>query len=495
MAIRAGSRLERIMHDGNFVVTAEVVPPRGGVAEPVLEQARALVGYADAVNVTDSPTSAAHMSPLAGAALVAREGLEPILQITTRDRNRLALTGDLLGGWALGARNVLCLTGDPVAAGDHPEAREVGDLSVVDLVRFAVNLRDRGQLLSGAEVEHPPRYFVGVADEPLARDYDPARLEEKADAGADFVQTQIVFDVDALGTWTEQAQARGIFDRMFVLVGVAAPRSAATARYLRENLRGVIVPDAVVSRLEQAGDSAEDEGVRLTVEIVERLRAIRGIAGVHVMGLGHEEAVRRVIETAGLLPRPEPGQPRPEAVRYQETRVAAIPTELQQPAEPIPADAGGPPTGPMPQPGGREPEPEPEPGPVRPEPQPQPEPGPVQPEPQPIQPEPRPLEPRPVEPEPVEPIRPQPTAERQPAAAEAAQPQQAPSQPETGGWTPTHVVPASGLVAWQAPHPSAPQSAQLQPGLPLQVVERLGAWARVVASNGWWGWVDGRLLP
>jgi 5,10-methylenetetrahydrofolate reductase len=434
MAIRAGSRLERIMHDGSFVVTAEVVPPRGAAPEPVLQQARALVGYADAVNVTDSPTSSAHMSPVAGAALVAREGLEPTMQITTRDRNRLAITGDLLGGWALGARNVLCLTGDPVAAGDHPEAREVGDLSVIDLVRFAVTLRDRGQLLSGAALEDPPRYFVGVADEPLARDYDPARLEAKADAGADFVQTQIVFDVDALGAWTEEARARGIFDRMFVLIGVAAPRSAATARYLREHLPGVVVPDAVMARLEGAGEAAQDEGVRLTVEIVERLKAIQGIAGVHVIGLGHEEAVRRVIETAGLLPRPEPGQPRPE--------------------------------------------------PDRPEP--------VEPEPQPIQPEPQPVQPEPVQPRP-EP-QPEPAVERQPAAAETAQPQQVASQ-AASTWTPTHVVPSGGLAAWQAPHPAAPQAAQLQPGLPIQVVERLGAWARVVASNGWWGWVDGRLLP
>jgi 5,10-methylenetetrahydrofolate reductase len=489
MAIRAGSRLERILHDRNFVVTAEAVPPRGGVAEPVLEQARALVGYADAVNVTDSPTSAAHMSPVAGAALVAREGLEPTMQITTRDRNRLAITGDLLGGWALGARNLLCLTGDPVAAGDHPEAKEVGDLSVIDLVRFAVQLRDRGQLLSGQEVEHPPRYFVGVADEPLARDYDPGRLEAKADAGADFVQTQIVFDVDAIGTWAEQAQARGIFERMFVLVGVAPPRSAATARYLRDNLAGVVVPDAVISRLEEGG---EDEGVRLTVDIVGRLRAIRGIAGIHVIGLGHEEAVRRLIEAAGLLPRPEPGQPRPEPARYQETRVAAIP-DLRLPGEPEPAAAGGgPATAPMAQPRLPEPlQPEPEPEPLQPQPQPE-RPEPLQPEPQPLQPEPQPLQPEPVQPQP-EPARPEPEPERQPVA-QAAQPE-VPAEPAGGGWTPTHAVPAGGMLAWQAPHPSAPQSAQLQPGLPIQVVERLGAWARVVASNGWWGWVDGRLLP
>lgn len=455
MAIRAGSRLERILHDGGFVVTAEVVPPRTGVAEPVIEQARALVGYADAVNVTDNPTASAHMSPVAGAALVAREGLEPTIQLTTRDRNRLALTGDLLGAWALGARNVLCLTGDPVSTGDHPDAREVGDLSVLDLVRFAVGLRDRGQLLSGAAIEDPPHYFVGVADVPLAPEYDAARLEEKADAGADFVQTQIVFDVDALGEWADGAASRGIFERMFVLVGVAAPRTAASARYVRDHLPGAIVPDAVIQRLESAGPAAEEEGVRLTVETIERLRAIRGIAGVHVIGLGHEEAVRRVIEASGLLPRPEPGQQRQPEPQPQPSPIQPEPSPIQ----PEPAPQPTPQPEPQPQP---QPEPEPEP---QPEPEPEPQPGP-----EPVQPQAEP-------------------AVQQPAAAAA------PVQSGREAWQPTHLVPGGGLQAWQAPHPQAPHSARLDPGLPIQVVERLGAWARVVASNGWWGWVDGRLLP
>ncbi|MGH2724673.1 MAG: methylenetetrahydrofolate reductase [Actinomycetota bacterium] len=306
MTIRSTSRLERILHQGAFAVTAEVVPPRDADPAMVVEQARALRGFADAVNVTDNPTSSAHMSAVAGAALVAGEGLEPVLQVTTRDRNRLALTGDLLGAWALGARNLLCLTGDPVGVGDHPDAREVSDLSVIELVRFAVSLRDRGRSLSGRRLDTPPRYFVGVADVPLAPDYDSARLEEKADAGADFVQTQIVYDVDAMGEWAEKIRPRGIFERMFVLVGVAPPRSAAAARFMREHLSGVAVPDEVVRRLEGA-DDPESEGVRLTVEIVAALREIRGVAGIHVMGLGKEHAVRRVIDDAGLLPRPAAG--------------------------------------------------------------------------------------------------------------------------------------------------------------------------------------------
>jgi 5,10-methylenetetrahydrofolate reductase len=297
---RSDSRLERILEEGSFAVTAEVVPPRNADAEAVAAQARALTGYADAVNVTDSPTGSAHMSPVAGAAIVAREGLEPVLQLACRDRNRLALTGDLLGAWAVGARNVLCLTGDPVA---DPEAAEVHDLTVLDLVRFAVRLRDEGRSLSGDPVDPAPRYFVGVADVPLEPGYDPGRLEQKADAGADFVQTQIVYDVDALGEWVDAVRPRGLLERLFVLVGVAPPRSASAARFMRENLPGVVVPDAVIERLEGSPDPRE-AGVDLTVEIVATIQKIDGIAGVHVMGIGKEEPVRKVIERAGLLPRP-----------------------------------------------------------------------------------------------------------------------------------------------------------------------------------------------
>jgi methionine synthase / methylenetetrahydrofolate reductase(NADPH) len=303
VGIRSESHLERVLHERGFAVTAEVVPPRTADPDVVTAQARALRGHADAANVTDSPTGAAHMSPVAGAALVAREGVEPTIQLTCRDRNRLAITGDLLGAWALGARNVLCLTGDPVQEGEHPEIAQVHDFTVLDLVRFTVRLRDEGISLGGHAVDPAPRFFVGVADLPLIAGYDPARLEQKADAGADFVQTQIVYDADALGEWADRIRPLGLLERTFVLVGVAPPRSGASARYMRDHLPGVVVPDGVVRRLEEAED-AEDEGVRLAVEIVDRIRAMDGIAGVHVMGLGREEPVRRVIEAAGLLPRP-----------------------------------------------------------------------------------------------------------------------------------------------------------------------------------------------
>ena len=304
MALRSDSRLERLLHQGVFCVTAEVVPPRSGDPAGVREQARGLVGYADAVNVTDNPAASAHMSPLAGAAVVATAGLEPVIQLTTRDRNRLGLTSDLLGAWALGARSVLCLTGDPPSVGDHPDAIGVYDLSVIDLIGLTASLRNGGRPLAGAPVKEPPRYFIGVGDVPLSKEYRFERLERKADAGADFVQTQIVFDVEAFEAWADQARVRGILERMFVLVGVAVPRGLRSARYMRDHLPGVLVPDQVMERLEEAGPGAEREGVRLAVEVVAKLKTIQGIAGIHVMGLGRMAPVRHVIDDSGLLPRP-----------------------------------------------------------------------------------------------------------------------------------------------------------------------------------------------
>jgi methylenetetrahydrofolate reductase (NADPH) len=301
---RTPSRLARVLARGQFAVTAEVVPPRSADPAAVEAHGRALVGYADAVNVTDNPRASAHMSAVAGAGLLARLGLEPILQTTVRDRNRLALTSDLLGAWALGARCILCLSGDLLSVGDHPDATEVRDLSVHDLISLAARLRDEGRPLEGKPIEDPPRYFVGVADAPLTAAYEPARLEAKLDAGADFVQTQIAYDLDALGSWAETVRSRGILDRASVIVGMTPLRSAKTARFMNENLFGVTVPERVIDALEEAGPQAEDVGVEMAIELVQGLRAIPGIAGVHIMALGRDEVIRRVVEGAGLFPRP-----------------------------------------------------------------------------------------------------------------------------------------------------------------------------------------------
>ncbi|MGZ4133091.1 MAG: methylenetetrahydrofolate reductase, partial [Actinomycetota bacterium] len=256
--MRAGGRLAAILASGQFCVTGEIVPPRSADGEAVTEHARALVGIVDAANVTDNPAASAHMSAIAGVRFVAEAGLEPTVQLTCRDRNRLGITGDLLGAWALGARNLLCLTGDPLAIGDHPDAVAVNDLSVLDLVALAKRMRDDGTTLSGAEIAEPPRYLIGVADMPLADVYEPARLDVKLDAGADVVWTQIAYDVEALSSWADTARARGLFERTRVIVGVAPLRSAKAARYMDEHLPGVRVPAPMIEALEQAGGDAEE---------------------------------------------------------------------------------------------------------------------------------------------------------------------------------------------------------------------------------------------
>jgi methylenetetrahydrofolate reductase (NADPH) len=280
------------------------VPPKGASGAGVTAHARALVGYVDAVNVTDNPTASAHMSPVAGARFVHDAGIEPTLQLTVRDRNRLALTSELLAAWALGARNLFCLTGDRLAGGDHPDAIEVSDLKVEDLVRLARRMREDGTSLAGAELEDPPRFLIGVADAPLADPYIPEKLESKLDAGADFVMTQITYDAERLAAWADTMRPRGLFERAKVLIGVTPLRSAAQARFMEEKLFGVSVPPATIAALEAAGGDAATVGMDLTVRLVEAIRAIGGVAGIHVMALGRDDATRELVERAGLFPRP-----------------------------------------------------------------------------------------------------------------------------------------------------------------------------------------------
>ncbi len=300
----AGGRLAAILRGRQFAVTGEIVPPRSGSGAAVTEHARALVGSIDAANVTDNPTASAHMSAAAGASFVAAAGIEPTLQLTVRDRNRLGITAELLGGWALGARNVLCLSGDPITIGDHPDAQVVNDLSVLDAVGLVRRLREEGVTMSGAEVDDPPRYLIGVADLPLAEPYDVGRLEQKLDAGADVIWTQIAYDVEALAAWAEVVRARGVFERAPVLIGMVPLRSAKGARFMNDKLPGVRVPPAMLQALEAAGDDAEQVGRALTIEVVHGIREIAGVSGVHLMGMGHDATVRAVVEGAGLFPRP-----------------------------------------------------------------------------------------------------------------------------------------------------------------------------------------------
>ena len=297
-------RLAALFAKGAFAVTGEIVPPKGASPLPVAEHARGLVGYVDAVNLTDNPVASAHMSPLAGVRFAADAGIEPTVQLTVRDRNRLGLTADLLGAWALGARNVFCLSGDPVRVGDHPDATVVGDLTVNDVIALARRMREEGTTLSGAELSDPPRYLIGVADVPLADPYDPARLVSKLDAGADFVTTQIVYDAERLAAWADRMRAEGLFERAKVLIGVTPLRSAKQAGFMDEKLPGVHVPAPMVEALEAAGEEASSVGMDLTATLVEEIRRIPDVAGIHVMAMGHDDVTRELVERTRLFPRP-----------------------------------------------------------------------------------------------------------------------------------------------------------------------------------------------
>jgi methylenetetrahydrofolate reductase (NADPH) len=295
--------LAALLEAGEFVVTSEVVPPRSGDGARVREAARGLVGYVDAINVTDNPAASPYLAAPAGSHFVQEAGAEPTLQLVCRDRNRLAITADLLGAWALGARNLLVLGGDPMTVGDHPDAKPVFDLAPNDVVSLARRIRDEGTTGAGAEIADPPRYLIGVADVPFADPYDPAKLDAKLDAGGDVVWTQIVYDTDRLGEWVDLIRPRGILERARVIVGLVPLRSIKSARFL-DGLFGVHVPSEAFELLGAAGEDAERVGLEFTLSVVERIRAIEGIAGLHLMGIGRDDLVRTVVEEAGLFPRP-----------------------------------------------------------------------------------------------------------------------------------------------------------------------------------------------
>ena len=301
------SRLEAVLQAGNFAVTAELPTIDSPDPEVVRRAAEALVGVVDAANCTDNSAAHVHMSAVAAGHLALDVGLEPIVQLTCRDRNRLALKADILGAAALGVRNVEAMTSDDVSAGDHPEARALWDLDSVHLLRTLRVPRDRGTYLSGRPLD-PLRLFVGAVENPFAppHEFRPVRLQTKVEAGAQFVQTQIVFNVPRLRSFMERATDLGITERCFVLPSVCVPRSARAARYLRDEVPSIDVPDDVIRRLEGVPDDHQDEeGVRLALEILAEVRELAGVAGVHLIAIKWEEAILRVADEGGLLPRPE----------------------------------------------------------------------------------------------------------------------------------------------------------------------------------------------
>lgn len=298
----AKSQLQRRLSAGEFVVTAEVTPPLSADAGALLAKAAPLRGRVDAVNVTDAAGARAAMSSFAAAAILAGNGIEPVLQVTCRDRNRIALACDLLGAAAQGVNNLLILHGDEPAGGDQPEAAPVYDLDSRAVMALARQMRDEAMLPSERRIEPPPHFFIGAADTPRApeTDWRPTGLEAKAAAGADFVQTQFCFDLDMAERYFARLREFGVTDRLAFIVGVGPIASARSARWMRDNLFGVSVPDAVIARLEQAEDPAA-EGRRIAIEMIQGLRTIPGVSGVHLMApLQKIETLALVIDEAGL---------------------------------------------------------------------------------------------------------------------------------------------------------------------------------------------------
>ncbi len=302
VATQSGGRLEALLRAGEFVVTAETSPPDAAAPAPVLARAGCLKGLADAVNVTDGAGAKTHMSALAAAAILSREGIEPVLQFTVRDRNRMALQADLLGAAALGIPNILCLHGDDPKNGDQPEAKPVYDIDSRTLMATARRLREAGTLPSGRAVEPRPRLFIGCADLPVdpKPGWAPTGLAAKLDAGADFVQTQYCFDLALLRRYLARLEAEGLLQRCFLLVGLGPIASAKSARWMNEHLFGVHIPEPIVRRLEAAKDQGA-EGRRICVELLQAAMETPGVAGVHLMAPRQEAAIAAVIADSGLL--------------------------------------------------------------------------------------------------------------------------------------------------------------------------------------------------
>ncbi len=287
-------RLGEILRSGRFVLTAELESPHNASAANVERQARALGPYVDAVNCTDNAAAMVRMSPVAVAAIVARTGLAPLVQLTTRDRNRITLQSEALGAAAVGAAGVVCMTGDPPGTGNHPEAKAVFDISSVELMAAIKGLTE-GHFMSGDTIDRPPSLIVGCVENPAEGEKSIPRFAAKVNAGAELVQTQIVFDVDAFARWMELVRAAGLHERARILAGIAVVRRPRTAHYLNDHVPGVDVPEATLARLDNAADQ-EDEGVQVAAEILRAVRDIPGVAGSHLFGFGWLDGVRRLVD-------------------------------------------------------------------------------------------------------------------------------------------------------------------------------------------------------
>ena len=301
------SRLKRVLEKGDFAVTAECGPPKGADPGVVLKKAEILKGKVDALNVTDNQTAIVRMSSLAACSLLKTAGLDPVLQMVVRDRNRIALQSDILGASALGIRNVLCLSGDHQIFGNQPQALGVFDLDSIQFVQAVKAMRDEGLLLGGESLASPPNLFIGAAANPFADplEFRVVRLAKKIKAGAGFIQTQCIYNLERFEQWLNMAVDRGLTEKAFILGGVTPLKSPGMAKYMRNRVSGMDVPDDIIKRMEGVPkDRQREEGVRICVETILRLKEMPGVKGVHIMAIEWEDAVGEIVEKAGLLPRP-----------------------------------------------------------------------------------------------------------------------------------------------------------------------------------------------
>ena len=303
--MKSGTNLERVLTEGHFAVTGELGPPKGTSADFVRRHAEILKNHVDAANITDNQTAVVRMSSVAACTIIKQVGLDPVMQMTCRDRNRIAMQSEILGAAALDIGNLLCLSGDHQKFGNHPEAKNVHDIDSMQLIQMVKRMRDDDQFLSGDKVSGGMPMFVGAAANPFADPFEfrPVRLEKKVRAGVDFIQTQGVFDVERFARYMELVRERGLHEQTFILAGIIPMKSAGMARYMRDYVAGLTVPDELVKRMENAED-AKEEGVKIAVELVEQLREIEGVEGVHIMAIAWESIVPVSVERAGLYPRP-----------------------------------------------------------------------------------------------------------------------------------------------------------------------------------------------
>lgn len=305
--MKSGSNLEKVLKAGHFAFTGELGPPRGSNAEEVKKKAEHLKGMVDAVNITDNQTAMVRMSSWAASLLLIQEGLEPNYQMVCRDRNRLAMQSDILGAYAHGIRNMLCLSGDHQKFGDHPQAMGVFDIDSIQLINMVKTMRDESKFQGGADIEDPPKIFIGAAANPFADPFEwrVYRLAKKINAGVDFIQTQCIYNMEKFRNWVKLANDMGLTEKVYILAGVTPMKSVGMAKYMKNKVPGMDVPDEIIKRLQGAEKGkVAAEGIKIACEQIEEFKEMKGIAGVHLMAIEWEHKVPEIAEQAKVLPRP-----------------------------------------------------------------------------------------------------------------------------------------------------------------------------------------------